>query len=215
MTHAVTSRRRATAGAVLSLNSTVVGGQGKVVTVEDKNGEPFELAWDTLINASGLGARDIVDHRANHRDAPPPDIRYAKGSYFTLTGKLPFNCIVVPLGETLAAGGSFTIDPGGQGKFGPDLEWVTEHDYTVDPTKVASFVAAVRKYWDGLDAERLQPAYAGIRPRAYGPEDPSGDWLIETEAEHGIPGLVNLLGIENAKTSRPMAIGDHVAGKLI
>ena len=80
----------------------------------------------------------------------------------------------MPLGETLAAGGSFTIDPGGQGKFGPDLEWVTEHDYTVDPTKVASFVAAVRKYWDGLDAERLQPAYAGIRPRAYGPEDPAG-----------------------------------------
>ena len=203
------------AGAVLSLNSTVVGGQGKVLTVEDENGEPSELAWDTLINASGLGARDIANYHASDREPLPPDIRYAKGSYFTLTGKLPFSYIVVPLGETLAAGGSFTIDPGGQGKFGPDLEWVTEHDYTVDPTKASSFAAAVGKYWNGLDVDRLQPGYAGIRPRAYGPEDPGGDWLIETEVEHGVSGLVNLLGIETPGLTASMAIGDYVAGQLI
>ncbi len=203
------------AGAVLSLNSNIVGGKGQVLTVEDEDGEPFDLAWETLINASGLGARDIVGHYAEGRKSPPPDIRYAKGSYFTMAGKLPFSHIVVPLGETLAAGGSFTIDPGGQGKFGPDLEWVTEHDYSVDPAKASSFAAAVGKYWDGLNEERLQPGYAGIRPRAYGPEDPGGDWLIETEAEHGVPGLVNLLGIETPGLTASMAIGDYVAQKLL
>lgn len=202
------------AGAKLALNSTVVGGKGKVITVENENGEPSDIEWATLVNASGLGARDIVDHYTDERDNCSPNIRYAKGSYFNLTGKLPFSHLVVPLGKTLAAGGSFTIDPGGQGKFGPDLEWVTKQDYTVDPTKALTFAAAVGKYWDGLDEGRLQTGYAGVRPRTYGPEDPTGDWLIETEAEHGVPGMVNLLGIETPGLTASMAIAEYVADKL-
>lgn len=202
------------AGAVLALNSDVVGGRGNVLTVEDQESEPFEIEWRVLVNAAGLGAKNLAGGLETGRKSAPPEIHYAKGSYFTLTGKLPFRHIMVPLGETLAAGGSFTIDPGGQGKFGPDLEWVTDRDYGVAPEKASQFAGAVGRYWDGLDVERLQPGYAGIRPRTYGPGDPPGDWRIETEDEHGIPGLVNLLGMETPGLTASLAVADYVAGKL-
>ena len=202
------------AGAVLALNSEVVGGRGNVLTVEDQDGEPFEIEWRVLVNAAGLGAGDLAGGIGISRKSAPAEIHYAKGSYFTLTGKLPFSRIMVPLGETLAAGGSFTIDPGGQGKFGPDLEWVSGRDYRVAPEKVSRFAAAVGRYWDGLDVTRLRPGYAGIRPRTYGPGDPPGDWRIETEDDHGVPGLVNLLGIETPGLTASLAVADYVAGKL-
>lgn len=206
-------------GAVLALNSEAVEGRpegdGGILAVKGENGDVFELQWSCLVNSAGLGAHKIADLFAGNRTDPVPDIHFAKGNFFSLSGKRPFDHIVVPLGDTLASGGAFTIDPGGQGKFGPDLEWVTERDYTVAPEKASRVAEAVGRYWDGLDVDRLQPSYAGIRPRTYGPDDAAGDWHIETEQDHGTPGLVNLLGIETPGLTASMALAEHVADQLM
>jgi L-2-hydroxyglutarate oxidase LhgO len=207
------------AGAILALNSKVISGgligSSKTINIKNEDSTETELKCEILINAAGLGARDIASLFSDSRTKDLPDIFYAKGSFFSVSGKRPFDHIIVPLGATLPSGGSFTIDPGGQGKFGPDLEWVAERDYTVAPESAPKFAEAVATYWDGLDNHRLKPGYAGIRPRTYGPNDQPGDWVIETEQDHGVPGLVNFLGIETPGLTASMAVADHVADQLI
>ena len=207
-------------GAILALNSAVadtrLSQDGMILTVRDEQtGDETELACSYLVNAAGLGARSIAASLGDNRSSALTDIHFAKGSFFTLTGKRPFDHIVVPLGETLAMGGAFTIDPGGQGKFGPDLAWVGDRDYEVVPAAADKFADAVGRYWGGLDPERLQPGHAGIRTRIYGPEDPQGDWLIEFEAAHGVPGLVNLLGMETPGLTASMAVAEYVTETLL
>jgi L-2-hydroxyglutarate oxidase LhgO len=105
-----------------------------------------------------------------------------------------------------------TIDLGGQAKFGPDVEWVPEPEYRVDPARGEKFYAAVRRYWPGLRDGALQPGYAGIRPKIVPPEVASQDFVVQTEAVHGVPGLCNLFGIESPGLTASLALGEYVRG---
>ena len=75
-----------------------------------------------------------------------------------------------------------------------------------------AFYAAVRRYWPGLPTDALVPDYAGIRPKLYGPGEPARDFLLDGPAEHGLPGLVQLFGIESPGITSSLALADEVAG---
>jgi len=107
-----------------------------------------------------------------------------------------------------------TLDLAGQARFGPDVEWIGRADYDVDPRRGERFYAAIRRYWPGLPEDALQPGYAGIRPKISGPKEPAADFLIHGPAEHGVPGLVNLYGIESPGLTASLAIARHVGGML-
>jgi L-2-hydroxyglutarate oxidase LhgO len=104
-----------------------------------------------------------------------------------------------------------TLDLAGQGRFGPDVEWVSRLDYTVDPGRAARFYAAIRRYWPGLPDGSLQPGYAGIRPKLQGPHEPAADFLIQGPEVHGVHGLVNMYGIESPGLTAALAIADYAA----
>ena len=104
-----------------------------------------------------------------------------------------------------------TLDMGKQAKFGPDVEWVaTADDYVVNPDRLAPFADEIRRYWPGLPDNALQPAYAGIRPKIVGPDAPAADFVVQGPAVHGLPGLVNLFGIESPGLTSCLALGDEV-----
>ncbi len=84
----------------------------------------------------------------------------------------------------------------------------------MDPVRAATFVAAVRRCWPGLPDGALQTAYSGVRPKLHGPYEPAPDFRIDGRAVHGVPGLVNLLGIESPGLTASLAIAGHVAGLL-
>ena len=108
-----------------------------------------------------------------------------------------------------------TIDMGGQAKFGPDVEWVNSPDeLTVDPARGDGFYAEVRKYWPELPDGALQAGYAGIRPKIQSPTESARDFLIQGPQDHGVPGLVNLFGIESPGLTSSLALGEFVAEKL-
>jgi len=179
---------------------------------------PMDLACSELINAAGLGALKTAAQLEGlpGEFAPPQPDKIAKGNYFILSGKSPFNHLIYPVPVPGGLGTHSTLDLGGQTKFGPDVEWVDEPDYEVDPGRAELFYPSVRRFWPGLPDGALSPGYVGVRPKLCGPEAGkyADDFLIQGPNTHGIPGLVNLFGIESPGLTSSLAIADEVKARL-
>jgi L-2-hydroxyglutarate oxidase LhgO len=176
--------------------------------------DPTTIASRLLVLAPGLGAQDVA---ATLEGLPPqlvPPRHLAKGSYFALSGPPPFSRLIYPLPVPGSLGTHYRRDIGGRALFGPDLEWVETEDYTVSPERRASFATAIRRFWPALDETRLEPDYAGIRPKIHGPGEPQPDFAIMLPETHGLPGLAALFGIESPGLTASLAIGALVAGAL-
>jgi len=174
-----------------------------------------ELACKVLVNAAGLSAVAMAERMEGLDKNLLPQAYYAKGNYFTLAGKAPFSRLIYPVPEKAGLGVHLTLDLGGQAKFGPDVQWVEDPaDLQVDPRRGDAFYAEVRKYWPGLADGALQAGYAGMRPKINAPHEAAADFMIQGHAEHGVPGLVNLLGIESPGLTSSLAIADEVCALL-
>ncbi len=201
------------AGAMFVFHSPVTGGRVSESGIELAVGgaEPMALRCRLLINSAGLHAPALARGLAGMPSQLIPTPYYAKGNYFTLAGRSPFSRLIYPVPVPGGLGVHLTIDLGGQARFGPDVEWIDSLDYTVDPSRADSFYAAVRRYWPGLRDGSLQPGYAGIRPKIVPKGAPAQDFVVQTGAAHGIPGLVNLFGIESPGLTAAIALAGHVA----
>jgi L-2-hydroxyglutarate oxidase LhgO len=172
---------------------------------------PMTLGCRLLVNAAGLAAPAV----ARSIDAMPaalvPAAYLAKGNYFSCNARAPFSHLIYPVPEPGGLGVHLTLDLAGQARFGPDVEWVDEIDYVVDPTRAARFYPAIRRYWPGLPDGALAPGYSGIRPKIVPPSIAVQDFLIQGPNDHGVAGLINLLGIESPGLTASLAIADHVS----
>lgn len=203
------------AGGMLALKSAVTRADleegGIVLTAQDGT----RLRCRSVVNAAGLGAPDLARHFGGLATETVPTAHFAKGNYFTLSGRAPFGRLVYPVPEPGGLGVHLTIDLGGQAKFGPDVQWVSSpDDLVVDPARGDAFYAEVRKYWPALPDGALIPGYAGMRPKISGPGDPAADFRIDGPRAHGVRGLVNLFGIESPGLTSSLAIGRHVVDLL-
>lgn len=204
------------AGAALVLKSPVTGGMDtpEGLRVEVGGTEPMSLVARRVFNCAGLGALALAHAFTGVRTAalPPLPRAFAKGNYFSLAGAAPFSRLIYPIPGQAHLGVHLTLDLAGQARFGPDVEWIDHEAYDVDPSRADGFYAEVRQYWPGLPDDSLQPAYAGIRPKLHGPGEAMPDFLIQREEAHGLPGLVNLLGIESPGLTACLALAEEVAG---
>ncbi|MBN9486071.1 MAG: NAD(P)/FAD-dependent oxidoreductase [Alphaproteobacteria bacterium] len=172
--------------------------------------EPMKLRCRLMVNAAGLHAPALARKIEGMPTERIPTPYYAKGNYFTLTGKSPFSRLIYPVPVPGGLGVHITVDLGGQAKFGPDVEWIDGIDYTVDPHRADKFYAAVRRYWPSLKDGALQPGYAGIRPKIVPQGAPAQDFTLQGPAEHGVPGLIHLFGIESPGLTASLALADLV-----
>jgi len=204
------------AGALLALQAPVeaVAVMDGGLKVEVGGAGPMILLATTLINCAGHAAPAIAARTAGLAADKVPPRYFAKGSYFSLAAATPFRHLVYPMPEPGGLGVHLTLDLGGQARFGPDVEWVDSLDYGMDASRADGFYAAIRRYWSGLPDGVLQPAYTGIRPKISGPGEPAADFRIDGPAEHGVPGLVNLFGIESPGLTAALAIADEVCQRL-
>ncbi|BCX69159.1 NAD(P)/FAD-dependent oxidoreductase [Pseudomonas izuensis] len=176
--------------------------------------EPLTLSCRELINCAGLSAPEVASRIVGLPAQHVPTARLCKGSYFSFSGRAPFRHLVYPAPESAGLGVHMTLDLGGQARFGPDVEWVDTVDYHVDPARADGFYEAIRRYWPGLPDHSLQPAYSGIRPKISGPNESAADFRLSGPAEHGLPGLVNLFGIESPGLTSCLALAEHVMKQL-
>ncbi len=173
--------------------------------------EPFAFTCSTLVNSGGLHAQSIASRIEGLEARHIPPIRYARGCYFMLSGKVPFSHLVYPVPEPGGLGVHVTLDMGGQARFGPDVEWIDGIDYTLNPARGDRFYAAVRAYFPDLKDGALTPGYTGIRPKLVGPGEPDADFVIQGADTHGVKGLVNLFGIESPGLTSSLWLGRAVA----
>ena len=200
------------AGAVPVFFSPVTAGRAVGGGVEISVGgvDPITLRCRLLVNSTGLHAPGFATCIAGMPKERVPTAYYAKGNYFTLSGRSPFSRLIYPVPVPGGLGVHLTIDLGGQARFGPDVQWIDTIDYTVDPARAESFYAAVRKYWPDLQDGTLQPGYAGIRPKIVPRGAPAQDFVVQGPQTHGISGLINLFGIESPGLTASLALADYV-----
>jgi L-2-hydroxyglutarate oxidase LhgO len=197
-------------GAMLALKTHLLGAQvvpdGFVV-----HSDQIDVACKILVNSAGLKAPSVARTIEGYNTALAPREFYAKGNYYSLSRRSPFSRLVYPVPEPGGLGVHVTLDMAGQARFGPDVEWIDRIEYSVDPKRAERFYAAIRKYWPGLPDGALQPGYAGIRPKTAGPKEPAPDFEIQGPAQHGVPGLVHLFGIESPGLTASLALAAEVS----
>ena len=198
------------AGGTVVFNTAVLGGRidkdGVILTVQ--GADPLHARL--VVNCASLGAQAIAHAIDGFPAEHIPQLRYARGVYFSISGKSPFTRLIYPLPEAAGLGVHLTIDLGGQAKFGPDVEWIDEPSYTVDPSRANAFYGEIGKYWPGIKDHQLQPAYAGIRPKINAPDEPAADFYIAGRETHGVRGVITLFGIESPGLTGSLSIAEVV-----
>lgn len=196
-------------GGSVVLHAPVTGGQANEsgVLLQVGGAEPMRLLARTVIIAAGLSSCPLARSLGL---AKVPQDYLCKGTYFTLTGKMPFSRLVYPVPVSAGLGVHYTLDMGGRGRFGPDVEWVEVEDYRVDPARADLFYAAIRRYWPGLVDGALEPAYAGIRPKINAAHEAAADFVVHGPADHGRAGVVALYGIESPGLTASLALAELV-----
>ncbi|KAL6853534.1 hypothetical protein ACP4OV_019563 [Aristida adscensionis] len=229
-------------GTTISYNTAVIGGHVGYEGLELHISESKELQNHSagshvppqlillpklLINSAGLSAVPLAKRFNGLDQAFVPTPWYARGCYFTLSQtKSPFSHLIYPLPEDGGLGVHVTLDLNGLVRFGPDIEWLdgekdpmscflNRFDYSVNPTRCSRFYPVIRKYFPNLKDGSLEPGYSGIRPKLSGPGQPPSDFVIQGEDIHGIPGLVNLFGIESPGLTSSLAIAEHIVSRYL
>jgi L-2-hydroxyglutarate oxidase LhgO len=201
-------------GAQVAFGNTVTGLRptrpGIELRTDGGNAAVARARW--VINCAGLWADRVAASIEGFPQEHIATTKFAKGSYFALSGASPFSRLVYPAPQPGGhLGIHMTLDLAGAARFGPDTEWVETIDYAVDPRRAAMFAEVVKQYWPNLNPDRLYPAYAGIRPKISGVGEATRDFAISGPLHHGVVGIVNLFGMESPGLTASLAIGEHVA----
>lgn len=204
------------AGGMIAFHAPVerISQNGTGWNVHVGGAEPTEIAVDAVVNAAGLNAQTLARATEGYRQERVPPLVLAKGNYFGCLGKPVFSRLIYPAPVDGGLGTHVTLDLAGRMRFGPDVEWVESEVYEVEPSRAESFYASIRRYWPGLPDAALVPDYSGIRPKLTGPGEKAADFLIDGPAEHGLPGLVHLFGIESPGLTSCLSIAEDVAERL-
>lgn len=208
-------------GAVIVLRSAVeaiepAGALYRVETIGE-DGSRAGLLCAAVVNAAGLASAEIAALAGIDTQEAGYRLRFCKGDYFSLHPgtELQLGQLIYPVP---AAGGALgvhaTLGLAGRIRFGPDAEFVDRIDYALDAGKSKAFAAAIQRYLPALRESWLSPEFAGIRPRLASAAGAIGDFIIAEESERGLPGIVNLIGIESPGLTAAPAIARRVVGHL-
>jgi L-2-hydroxyglutarate oxidase LhgO len=173
------------------------------------------VAFDTVVNAAGLGAQALARGIEGYPADKVPPLILAKGNYFGFAGRAVFSRLIYPTPVDGGLGVHVTLDLAGRMRFGPDVEWIDRESYTVDPHRAEAFYDRIRTYWPGLPAGSLVPDYCGIRPKLSGQGETQADFMIAGEGAHGLPRLVCLFGIESPGLTASLSLAEEVVDYLV
>jgi len=204
-------------GVIFAFNSEVnlIGKENGGYTVGVKQ-ENYRFKSEVVINCAGLSSDYIAGLAGIGIDTNNYKLKFCKGSYFSYAKSSPVKMLVypVPHEELMGLGVHATLDLGGRLRFGPDTEYIDAIDYKVDADKKDFFYKGASKIIKRLEKDAFIPDMAGIRPKLSGKNEKTRDFVIKGEADKGLEGLINLIGIESPGLTASPAIAKMVAGMV-
>lgn len=205
-------------GAALVARTPVLRGTARAdgrFDLELGGAEPMILTARRVVNAAGLWAQGLAAKIEGRAPGTIPPLAIRMGRYFALAGRAPFARLIYPVPPVGGLGVHLTLDLGGRARFGPDVGPVETDpealDHRVDPALGPGFEAAVRRWWPGLPQGALQPDSAGARPKLSAQGE---DFRIDGAEIHGLPGWIDLFGIESPGLTAALALAERVAARL-
>ncbi len=185
------------------------------VRIRDREGVS-EFTSRVIVNAAGLNSDKIAELAGIDVTKAGYRLHYCKGEYFSLSPKYKrlLSRLVYPVPEEAGHGIHVTLALDGRIRLGPNARYVGAIDYSVDDTQKSLFYDSVRRFFPALEWEELQPEFAGIRPKLQGPGEVFRDFVVTHEDKAGLPGLINLIGIESPGLTASLAIARRV-GKMV
>ena len=174
------------------------------------DGSSYEIDTRYLVNASGLYSDTISQKIDALSERHFSSIKYAKGHYFKYNGNHPFTTLVYPLANEFSSGLHVGFDLSDQIRFGPDIAWVDQIDFSFDESLKGKFIESIKQYWPQIDSTKLHPDYVGIRPKLQSFNETMKDFSIKGFNDHGVDGLINIQGVESPGVTSCLSIGKHV-----
>ena len=173
-------------------------------------GREFEISSEIVVNAAGLYAHEIAKSLGLDIDRLNYRVRYFKGDYFRIEGKIPFNTLIYPAPQKYGLGIHLTTDVYGVSRLGPNSYEIDSIDYKIN-SNAQEFIESVSRYYPPIKNYRILEDFAGIRPKIILPNGEGGDFIIREEGQNGYPGFINLIGIDSPGLTSSPAIGKYVA----
>ena len=199
-------------GGLISFNTKFIAAEkiehGFKIICND--GSSYEIDTRNLVNASGLYSDTISQKIDALGEGHISSIKYAKGHYFKYNGNHPFTTLVYPLANQFSSGLHVGFDLSGQIRFGPDITWVDEIDFSFDESLKIKFIESIKQYWPQIDSTKLHPDYVGIRPKLQSFNETMRDFSIKGFNDHGVDGLINIQGVDSPGVTSCLSIGKHV-----
>jgi L-2-hydroxyglutarate oxidase LhgO len=207
-------------GATIAYNCRVAGirrdPEGYTVEIDDADGARVTLRAHRVVNSAGLQADRIAEMVGIDPETAGYAIRPCKGEYFRVSarhgGKL--RRLVYPVPSAVHLGAHAVLGLDGSLKIGPSSFYVSTLDYSVDPGHGTEFLEKARRFLPFLEEKDLAPDMSGIRPKLSRRGEPFRDWVIREERDRGLPGFVNLIGMESPGLTSCLAIAEMVDGLL-
>lgn len=204
------------ANGLIVCNSEVVSVEvvPRGVAISTSDSDAHDVVCTEFINSAGLYAQELARRIVGIDDSAIPEAHYAIGHYYSLSGRAPFKHLIYPIADQAGLGIHVTLDMAGRARFGPDVRWIDDIDYTFDDSRRGEFVTAIARYFPAIREREITPAYTGIRPKIVAAGEPFGDFVISGPESHGLRGITNLFGFESPGLSASLAIGERVAEGL-
>ncbi len=189
---------------------------GYTVTVREPQGNEFSFGAEHVINCAGLHSDTIASRAGIDIDTDRYRLHYCKGQYFRLNNprKYSLERLIYPPATKVSLGIHLTPDLAGGLRLGPDAHYRETIDYTVDMGQKRAFYDQVKRFLPALKEEELIPDTAGIRPKLQAEDEDFRDFLIREESDNGLPGVINLIGIESPGLTACLTIAGEVTRLL-
>jgi len=173
-------------------------------------GEKFIVKTKTVVNCAGLYSDKVAAMIGLDIDKLGYRIHYCKGDYFRVVGKPPVKMLVYPVPKGAGLGIHLTPDLGGSVRLGPNSYYVGNISYGVESNE-KEFREDVETFLPLICERQIQADSAGVRPKLQGPKDNFRDFVIRHEADRGLFGFINLIGIESPGLTAAPAIAEFVS----
>ena len=180
--------------------------------------ETFTFNTRVIINCAGLHSDKVAALAGIDVDEAGYRLHFCKGEYFSVGNgkqKLVSRLVYpVPPAKTTGLGVHVTLGLDGRMRLGPSVEYVNSIEYSVDINKKQMFFDSAKTFLPFIEYDDLEPEMAGVRPKLQGPDEEYRDFIIQQESDKGLPGLINLIGIESPGLTASPAIARYVTAMV-